>query len=134
MRGLVADVQPLLYTTPAHIQGNARGYLCSPYQGINDVAIIINVKVRKMERGFPRARINAHVVPMNARYPKEAVRGDARVEIVYLIDQTLVSEEVQSEEGKGALTVLPIYSNVLAFHETHVRCPEQRGRSTRHRS
>ena len=66
-------------------------------------------------------------VAVSPAQPDVVVRrpADAGVEVVNLIDQSLVSEDIQSDEGERAVVVMSIYADVFARHEANIGGPEE---------
>jgi len=97
-------------------------------QRVDYVEVIFHIQVT-YNKGCPaRTRINFYAVAINRNRPEQTI-VQTRIKIVYLITEVGSRPphvEVDSNEGKRALVVSPVPSDVFAIHEPHVRVKDQR--------
>jgi hypothetical protein len=124
---VVANMASLQHPAPVDSEGHSRvyGVRSAADEGIHDIKEVLNLQIGNAEGGSAGPWIDMDASAVNGCRPKDALGGGPGVVIVHLIDQTLVSENVQSNEDEGPLPMSPLDVNILAVHEAQVCCPEE---------
>jgi hypothetical protein len=123
-RFIVASLKLPAASAPIADEGQFCRDAVAAGHGCREINKIGNVEVEHAEACAAVVGIENDVAALYGRCPEDAGFGDTGVVVVDLGDQTLVTKEVQSYEGKGAFLLIAIHVNVLSVYEAHIRRPE----------
>jgi hypothetical protein len=82
--------------------------------------VILEFQIAHVERRPAGSRFDMNAIARDCDRPKQTVGLYARVEIMNLIDQSLVSEYIQSYEGERALVMLATDIDILPVKKAHI--------------
>ena len=94
---LIVKMNPLLYATPTHVEGNICRYRRAIHQGVPKVVVVHELYIVDSHRGRCAIEVDIYALIRDAYRPKQATWSDSGVEVVDLI-------------GRGNLSLIQIQS------------------------